>query len=74
MFKLDVFELDIKTPIMIKANDKDTRVTSNEVKLGHVCICKILFKSNTKDQKKHKSVALVSLMLTLNRFSSDIGR
>ena len=52
MFKLDVFELDIKTPIMIKANDKDTRVTSNEVKLGHVCICKILFKSNTKDQKK----------------------
>ena len=53
MFKLDVFELDIKTPIMIKANDKDTRVTSNEVKLGHVCICKILFKSNTKDQKKN---------------------
>ena len=52
MFKLDVFELDIKTPLMIKANDKDTRVTSNEVKLGHVCICKILFKSNTKDQKK----------------------
>ena len=52
MFKLDVFELDIKTPIMIKANDKDTRVTSNEVKLGHVCICKILFKSNTKDKKK----------------------
>ena len=52
MFKLDVFELDIKTPIMIKANNKDTRVTSNEVKLGHVCICKILFKSNTKDQKK----------------------
>ena len=52
MFKLDVFELDIKTPIMIKANDKDTRVTSNEVRLGHVCICKILFKSNTKDQKK----------------------
>ena len=52
MFKLDVFELDIKTPIMMKANDKDTRVTSNEVKLGHVCICKILFKSNTKDQKK----------------------
>ena len=38
-------------------------------------ICKILFKSNIKGKKKeHKSVPLMSLMLTLNRFSSDIGR